>query len=306
MTSRTPLRLPAEAMRRIRPRSQPTDQMETWREDLRAGARHPCRTGLPTIDRSRPRPAQRAKECWPRVGGLPATPGHHRRDPVFRWQPPAHRVGAVPIEPAPSSSKARALPLPWPRRRRVAAVLVRAAKGAAAAPANQKVLSSVGRNQGLGEFSRRSGAPSRRHLESIRRLAMRSCWRPPRLAGVRHTRRLPAMPTTPHSKPEDVLRRISAAYNDGRIVSGLKRRVKDALRSTANRFEHHPQLRRMALWCLRLAPPLHKRLSAMLGSSPRPAATRLRGPADLSPAAQNVFQRLTRQHSTKELDANRH
>ncbi|MGJ7508107.1 hypothetical protein [Variovorax sp. GT1P44] len=115
------------------------------------------------------------------------------------------------------------------------------------------------------------------------------------------------MPTAPHEKPKDALRRISTAYKDGRIVSGLKRRLKEALQSTANCLEHRPRLKRITLWCLRLVPPLHKRLSVMLDASHRRSMrSRVSGPMDLSPAAQNVFRRLTRQNDTRELDANRH
>ena len=159
----------------------------------------------------------------------------------------------------------------------------------------------------MGEFSRRSGA----HPEPFRINPPLGPWA---LAGgpdvsqeFENTTRQPAMPTTPHGrKLEDVLRRVSEAYKDGRIVSGLKRRANEVLRLTASQLQDRPRLRRMTLGCLRLVPPLHRRLNAMLVASSRAAAMRFRGPADLSPAAQNVYQRLTRQHSTKGFDADRH
>jgi O-antigen chain-terminating methyltransferase len=112
-------------------------------------------------------------------------------------------------------------------------------------------------------------------------------------------------------KLEDALRRVSEAYKDGRIVSGLKRRAREVLQRMANHLQGRPRLKRATLWTLRLAPPLHRRLSAMMEESYRPRYRNLRrprdsGPADLSPAARNVFNRLTRQLSTRNLDADRH
>lgn len=119
------------------------------------------------------------------------------------------------------------------------------------------------------------------------------------------------MPTAPHGKLEDAWRRVSEAYQDGRIVSGLKRRAREILQRIANRLEGRPRLKRATLSLLRVAPPVHRRLSAMFDAPHQPRFRNLRrprteGPANLSPAAQNAFDRLTRQLSTRNLDADRH
>ena len=119
------------------------------------------------------------------------------------------------------------------------------------------------------------------------------------------------MPTAPHGKLEDAWRRVSEAYTDGRIASGLKRRAAEVLQHIANRLEGRPRLKRATLLFVRAIPPLHERLSAMLDVPHQPKFRNLRrprakGPANLSPAAQNAFDRLTRQLSTRTVDADRH
>lgn len=115
------------------------------------------------------------------------------------------------------------------------------------------------------------------------------------------------MPTAPHGKFEDVVRRVSNAYRDGRIVSGLKRRAKDALKSVAKLIESHPRLKRATLWGLKFIPPLDRRVRAVFDAAPRRSRkkSKFAGRVDLSPGASNVFVRLMRQQDSRTVDADR-
>lgn len=56
--------------------------------------------------------------------------------------------------------------------------------------------------------------------------------------------------------------RLGSAIRDGRLTSGLKRRIKTLLRTTINALSRYPALRRMAAGAMALVPPLARRLRA--------------------------------------------
>ena len=91
-------------------------------------------------------------------------------------------------------------------------------------------------------------------------------------------------------------RRLLSALGEGRITSGIKRRIKSVLRSCALVVVRHPTLKRGVLACLRLAPPLHRRVRAMLAPPPMghqsaPDAPRQSSMA-MSPATRAVYLKL--------------
>ncbi|MDN6885964.1 FkbM family methyltransferase [Variovorax sp. CAN2819] len=89
------------------------------------------------------------------------------------------------------------------------------------------------------------------------------------------------------------LRRLASAAMEGRITSGVKRRIKTALRVVAITIGRHPQLKRAATLTLRCVPPLRHRLQAMLApppnSAPQSAPER---PLPMSPDTALVYRQL--------------
>ena len=99
--------------------------------------------------------------------------------------------------------------------------------------------------------------------------------------------------------------RLGSAIRDGRLTSGLKRRVKTLLRTTIKALAHYPALRRMAAGGVALVPPLAQRLRAI---APTPAAAppengdqRVHAiPTRLSPDASVLFGQLMLQQERAE------
>jgi hypothetical protein len=97
---------------------------------------------------------------------------------------------------------------------------------------------------------------------------------------------------------QTVLRRLATAAADGRLASGIKRRIKAALRITAIVVGRHPALKRSALFVLNGIPPLRRRLQRMLAPPPAPASTDLmEKPLPMSPDTALVFRQLQRRQS---------
>ncbi|MET3495558.1 FkbM family methyltransferase [Variovorax boronicumulans] len=92
---------------------------------------------------------------------------------------------------------------------------------------------------------------------------------------------------------QTALRRLATAAADGRIASGIKRRIKTALRIAAIVVGRHPALKRSAVFLLSCAPPLRRRLQAMLAPPPAPASMPPdEGPLPMSPDTAVVFRQL--------------
>ncbi|MDM0033319.1 FkbM family methyltransferase [Variovorax sp. J22P271] len=91
-------------------------------------------------------------------------------------------------------------------------------------------------------------------------------------------------------------RRLLSALREGRITSGIKRRIKSMLRTFALVVVRHPVLKRGVLACLRLAPPLHRRVRAMLAPPPIAPNTTAQVPSyppmAMSPATRAVYLKL--------------
>ncbi|MDL9999605.1 FkbM family methyltransferase [Variovorax sp. J22P240] len=91
-------------------------------------------------------------------------------------------------------------------------------------------------------------------------------------------------------------RRLLSALREGRITSGIKRRIKSVLRAFALVVVRHPALKRGVLACLRLAPPLHRRVRAMLAPPPIAPSTAPQAPSQpataMSPATRAVYLKL--------------
>ncbi|WP_145742229.1 FkbM family methyltransferase [Variovorax beijingensis] len=99
--------------------------------------------------------------------------------------------------------------------------------------------------------------------------------------------------------------RLGSAIRDGRLTSGLKRRVKTLLRTTIKALAHYPALRRMAAGGVALVPPLAQRLRAIATTpSTAPLKNEVQGvhalPARLSPDASVLFRQLMRQQERME------
>ena len=89
--------------------------------------------------------------------------------------------------------------------------------------------------------------------------------------------------------------RLFAAVKEGRLASGLKRRLKLAAHRLARVVVQRPALRRTALAGLVLVPWLKPRLRALLSG-----ASAASSPTSLSPSTQLVYRRLPRaQHYHK-------
>jgi len=89
------------------------------------------------------------------------------------------------------------------------------------------------------------------------------------------------------------LRRVATAIADGRIKSGIKRRIKTTLRIAAIAVGRHPALKRSAVFALSCIPPLRRRLQVMLAPSPGAASTdSMNKPLPMSPDTALVFRQL--------------
>ncbi|MFS2048310.1 FkbM family methyltransferase [Variovorax sp. Varisp41] len=89
------------------------------------------------------------------------------------------------------------------------------------------------------------------------------------------------------------LRRLANAVAEGRILSGIKRRIKTALRIAAIATNRSPGLKRAAGWVLACVPPLRRRLRATLAPPDiqRPADPG-GGPSPMSPDTALTFRQL--------------
>lgn len=87
-----------------------------------------------------------------------------------------------------------------------------------------------------------------------------------------------------------LVERLLAAAKEGRLASGLKRRLKPAARRLARAVVQRPTLRRVVLSGLVLVPWLKPRLRTMLSG----VSMATDSPASLSPAAQLIYRRLQR------------
>lgn len=89
------------------------------------------------------------------------------------------------------------------------------------------------------------------------------------------------------------LRRLATAMAEGRIASGIKRRIKTALRISALVVGRHPTLKRSASFVLSCAPPLRRRLQTIL--APPSASTPSQSVEELlsmSPDTALVYRQL--------------
>ncbi|SDZ68846.1 methyltransferase, FkbM family [Variovorax sp. YR266] len=101
--------------------------------------------------------------------------------------------------------------------------------------------------------------------------------------------------TAPMRSVGTLCRRLLSAFREGRLTSGIKRRIKSGLRICALAVMRHPTLKSGLLTVLKLVPPLHRRLRAML--APPPAAPQGGSlPGDtlsaMSPATRAVYLAL--------------
>lgn len=99
--------------------------------------------------------------------------------------------------------------------------------------------------------------------------------------------------------------RLGSAIREGRLTSGLKRRVKALLRTTIKALARYPALKRMAAGGVALVPSLEQRLRAIAAAPP--AAMTKDGdqrvhaiPTRLSPDASVLFRQLMRQQERAE------
>ncbi|MDQ0084910.1 FkbM family methyltransferase [Variovorax boronicumulans] len=89
------------------------------------------------------------------------------------------------------------------------------------------------------------------------------------------------------------MRRLASAAMEGRITSGIKRRIKVVLRVAAITVGHHPTLKRMTVFALSCVPPLRRRLQAMLAPPPAcPPHNALEKPLSMSPDTTLVYRQL--------------
>jgi len=101
--------------------------------------------------------------------------------------------------------------------------------------------------------------------------------------------------TAPMRSVGTLCRRLLSAFREGRLTSGIKPRIKSVLRICALAVMRHPTLKSGLLAVLKLVPPLHRRLRAML--APPPAAPQGGSlPGDtlsaMSPATRAVYLAL--------------
>lgn len=101
--------------------------------------------------------------------------------------------------------------------------------------------------------------------------------------------------TAPMRAVGTLCRRLLSAFREGRLTSGIKRRIKSVLRICALAVMRHPTLKSGLLAVLKLVPPLHRRLRTMLAPPPTaPQGGSL--PSDalsaMSPATRAVYLAL--------------
>ena len=87
-------------------------------------------------------------------------------------------------------------------------------------------------------------------------------------------------------------RRVTSAFREGRIRSGLRRRVIWLARQAAKVVGQHAWLKRVALFGLRFSPSLKARLQDRLALTSGSASHAGRGNRPLTPSAANIFRQL--------------
>lgn len=107
--------------------------------------------------------------------------------------------------------------------------------------------------------------------------------------------------TAPARVAGEFVRRGRSAVYEGRLSSGIKRRIKTFVRAMANVSARYPAFRRAATRGIALVPPLERQLRTIVGGvTVIPPATSgeresLAGTAPLSPDASVLFRQLLRQ-----------
>lgn len=112
--------------------------------------------------------------------------------------------------------------------------------------------------------------------------------------------------TSPMRSVGTLCHKLGSAVREGRLKSGIKRRIKAVLRLCAVATAEHPMLRSGLLACLKLVPPLHRRLRAALAPPPSdqtsiddlPPARPLRI-NDLTPTAVQIYAILSEARGQK-------
>ncbi|MGJ7538047.1 MULTISPECIES: FkbM family methyltransferase [unclassified Variovorax] len=101
--------------------------------------------------------------------------------------------------------------------------------------------------------------------------------------------------TAPMRSVGTLCRRLLSAFREGRLTSGIKRRIKSVLRVCALVVMRHPTLKSGLLAILKFVPPLHRRLRTMLAPPPiAPQGGLLPGDtlSAMSPATRAVYLAL--------------
>ncbi|WP_285413495.1 FkbM family methyltransferase [Variovorax sp. efr-133-TYG-130] len=101
--------------------------------------------------------------------------------------------------------------------------------------------------------------------------------------------------TAPLRSASTQCRRVLSAFRDGRLISGVKRRIKAVLRVCALGVARHPKLKRGLLTALKLVPPLNRRLRAMLAPpsvTPQVNTAPNEAASAMSPATRAVYRAL--------------
>lgn len=104
---------------------------------------------------------------------------------------------------------------------------------------------------------------------------------------------------------DPALRRLANAVAEGRVTSGIKRRLKVALRVATLAIQRHPRLKRVVLLALGCVPPLKRRLQAMTGSPPSTvarAASSNNTRSRMSPDTTVIYGQLRRRRQSEGQD----
>lgn len=87
--------------------------------------------------------------------------------------------------------------------------------------------------------------------------------------------------------------RFRSAVREGRLASGIKRRIKPALRRVGQEVQQRPRLRQTVLWMIARFPGLEHRLRNVMGNPPGlEALPSVHKPGDLSPRAMLIYTEL--------------
>jgi SAM-dependent methyltransferase len=107
--------------------------------------------------------------------------------------------------------------------------------------------------------------------------------------------------------------RLEAAVRDGRLKSGMKRRVKSLVRRLGQAALRRPEVKRPAMWVVKRMPGMEERLRNVLrdpvaaaAMTPEPRQARPVEPGLLPPRAMLIFTELKKTIAARETDAHRH